>query len=180
MQQVRSYLLRTIETSHLPNQNPESREVKEQYVLPRANVTVAKRGSQNNDVASAVKMPSAPDTSRGEQRRTHTSSHVAQDKRLDLEVGGKCRASLQQLQHRPVHRVRGLRCAWSSANFSGRPLAQMPTTLRHNISSFHAPCSTTTSSKCIPHDHVLLSFTSKNRVLRIDTVPHRHPRALRE
>lgn len=78
MQQVRFYLLRPIETSHLPNQNPESREVKEQYVLPRANVTVAKRGSQNNDVASAVKMPSTPDTPRGEQRRTHTSCHGAQ------------------------------------------------------------------------------------------------------
>ena len=78
MQQVRFYLLRTIETSHLPNQNPESREVKEQYVLPMANVTVAKRGSQNNDVASAVKMPSAPDTPRGEQKNTHTSSHSAQ------------------------------------------------------------------------------------------------------
>ncbi|KAI4925452.1 hypothetical protein J4E85_007331 [Alternaria conjuncta] len=60
--QVRFYLLRTIETSHLPNQNPESRGVEEQYVLPRANVTVAKRGSQNNDVASAVKIPSASDT----------------------------------------------------------------------------------------------------------------------
>ena len=45
MQQVRFYLLRTIETSHLPNQNPESRGVEEQYVLPRVSVTVAKRGS---------------------------------------------------------------------------------------------------------------------------------------